>query len=126
MHINEGKGNLALFSTKDNVLLTLHPSYSSAIDLFSLLNVFIPSSSSSFLLFSLLNLVFPPSPPPPPPPSPSHFYRKNNKNEEEEEEEGIKALRRENNKNEVEAQVNESPAQKSLLTGPFYTTHPLH
>ena len=43
-----------------------------------------------------------------------------------EEEEGIKALRRENNKNEVEAQVNESPAQKGGLTGPFYTTHPLH
>ena len=25
MHINEGKGKLALFSTKDNVLLTQHP-----------------------------------------------------------------------------------------------------
>ena len=31
MHINEGKGKLALFSTKDNVLLNSHPSYSSAI-----------------------------------------------------------------------------------------------
>ena len=36
MHINEGKDKLALFSTKYNVLLTPHPSYSSAIDLFSL------------------------------------------------------------------------------------------
>ena len=36
VHINEGKGKTALFSTKDNVLLTPHPSYSSAIDLFSL------------------------------------------------------------------------------------------
>ena len=36
VHIKEGKGKLALFSTKDNVLLTSHPSYSSAIDLFSL------------------------------------------------------------------------------------------
>ena len=36
VHIKEGKGQLALFSTKDNVLLTSHPSYSSAIDLFSL------------------------------------------------------------------------------------------
>ena len=36
VHINEGQGKLALFSTKDNVLLTSHPSYSSAIDLFSL------------------------------------------------------------------------------------------
>ena len=35
MHINEGKDKLALFSTKYNVLLTPHPSYSSAIDLFS-------------------------------------------------------------------------------------------
>ena len=37
VHINEGKGKLALFSTKDNVLLTPQPSYSSALDLFSLL-----------------------------------------------------------------------------------------
>ena len=36
MHINEGKDKLALFSTKYNVLLTPHPSYSSSIDLFSL------------------------------------------------------------------------------------------
>ena len=36
VHINEGKGKTALFSTKDNVLPTPHPSYSSAIDLFSL------------------------------------------------------------------------------------------
>ena len=35
MHINEGKGKLALFSTKDNVLLAQHLSYS-PIDLFSL------------------------------------------------------------------------------------------
>ena len=33
-HIKEGKGQITLFSTKDNVLLTSHPSYSSAIDLF--------------------------------------------------------------------------------------------
>ena len=39
MHINEGKGKLALFSTKDNVLLTSHPSYSSAIDLVSLFDL---------------------------------------------------------------------------------------
>ena len=38
MHINEGKDKLALFSTKYNVLLTPHPSYSSAIDFFSLLH----------------------------------------------------------------------------------------
>ena len=36
MHINEGKGKLAHFTTKDNVLLTPHPSYSSTIILFSL------------------------------------------------------------------------------------------
>ena len=36
MHINDGKDKLALFSTKYNVLLTPHPSYSSSIDLFSL------------------------------------------------------------------------------------------
>ena len=36
MHINEGKGKLALFSTKDNVLLIPHPSYPSEIDLFFL------------------------------------------------------------------------------------------
>ena len=40
VHIKEGKGQLALFSTKDNVLLTSHPSYSSAIDLFSLFYFF--------------------------------------------------------------------------------------
>ena len=37
VHINEGKGKLGLFNTKDNVLLTPHPSYSSAIDLFPFL-----------------------------------------------------------------------------------------
>ena len=37
VHINEGKGKLDLFNTKDNVLLTPHPSYSSAIDLFPFL-----------------------------------------------------------------------------------------
>ena len=36
MHINDVKGKLAVFSTIDNVLLTPHPSYYSAIDLFSL------------------------------------------------------------------------------------------
>ena len=36
VHINEGKGKLAHFITKDNVLLTPHPSYSSTIILFSL------------------------------------------------------------------------------------------
>ena len=39
MPINEGKDKLALFSTKYNVLLTPHPSYSSAIDLFSLFDL---------------------------------------------------------------------------------------
>ena len=39
VHINEGKGKLALFSTKDNVLLTSHSSYSSAIDLVSLFDL---------------------------------------------------------------------------------------
>ena len=126
MHINEGKGNLALFSTKDNVLLTLHLSYSSAIDLFPSSMFLFPLPPPHFyyfpssILFSLRLLLL-------------HLLlhlpifigktikmrrrrrrrRKNNRNEEEEEEEeeeGIKALRRENNKNEVEAQVNESPA----------------
>ena len=46
VHINEGKGKLALLSTKDSVLLTPHPSCSSAIDLFSLFN---------FTFFSFLN-----------------------------------------------------------------------
>ena len=36
-HIYEVKGTLVLFSTKDNVLLTPHPSYSFTINLFSLL-----------------------------------------------------------------------------------------
>ena len=36
MHINEGEGKLALFSTRDNVLLTPLPSYSSTITLVSL------------------------------------------------------------------------------------------
>ena len=86
VHINEGKGKLALFSTKDNVLLTPQPSYSSAIDLFCLfdLNCFL-------FLISLLSFLFPPSkfhyfPPSflnslllhnfiiPPPPPPPHFY----------------------------------------------------
>ena len=75
MHINEGKGKIALFYTANNVLLT---PLLFTILLFSFLNSFIPifpSSSSSFLLFPLLLLlhllifiVFSPSPPP------SHFY----------------------------------------------------
>ena len=36
VHINDGKDKLALFSTKYNLLLTPNPSYSSAIDFFSL------------------------------------------------------------------------------------------
>ena len=83
VHINEGKGTLALFYAANNVLLTpLFPflfSSSSTILLFSFLNFSFPppqfqnfpSSSSTFLLFSLLllfiSIVFPP------PPSP-HFY----------------------------------------------------
>ena len=77
VHINKGKGKLALFSTKDNVLLTPHPSYSSATDLSPFLilpfifhsppQFFIPSFT--ILLFSLfllhIAIVFPPSP---------HFY----------------------------------------------------
>ena len=82
MHINEGKGKIALFSAKDNVLLTQHPSYSSATDLFPFLILlfifhsppqsFIPSFT--ILLFSLfllhIAIVFPPPSPrlPPPPP----------------------------------------------------------
>ena len=37
VHSNEGKDKLSLFSTKGNVLLTPHPSYSSTINLFSFL-----------------------------------------------------------------------------------------
>ena len=88
------------FCTKDNILLTPHPSYSSAIDLFSLFDfTFIfdthprphlpyiePTSTlhgphtdptpttTTFLLFSLhhhISTAF--FPPPPPPPTP-HFY----------------------------------------------------
>ena len=74
VHINEGKGKLALFYTASNVLLTPPPPH------------FYCFPSSSFLLFSLLLLlifiIFPPPPPPhfcfPPPPY--------NKKEEEEEE----------------------------------------
>ena len=67
MHINEGKGQLALFYTANNVLLT-HLLF---IFVFLLLHnfiifvpqFFIPSSTiSQFLLFSLLNLNFPPPP----------------------------------------------------------------
>ena len=49
VHINEVKGKLALFSTKDNVLLTPHPSYSFTINLFSLLEdiSYIPGSETS-------------------------------------------------------------------------------
>ena len=81
MHINEGKGKIALFYTANNVLLT---TLLFKILLFSFRNFFIPifpSSSSSFLLFSLhhhhhhhrhhISIVFPPPPPPPPPP---HSY----------------------------------------------------
>ena len=75
MHINEGRGKIALFYTANNVLLT---PLLFTILLFSFRNFFIPifpSSSSSFLLFSLhhhhhrhISIVFPPPPPPP------HFY----------------------------------------------------
>ena len=46
VHINEVKGKLALFSTKDNVLLTPHPSYSFTINFFTLLEdiSYIPGS----------------------------------------------------------------------------------
>ena len=47
--INEVKGKLALLSTKDNVLLTPHPSYSFTINSFSLLEdiSYIPGSETS-------------------------------------------------------------------------------
>jgi len=46
VHIYEVKGKLALFSTKDNVFLTPHPSYSFTINLFSVLEdiSYIPGS----------------------------------------------------------------------------------
>ena len=49
VHLNEVKGKLSLFSTKDNVLLTPHPSYSFTINLFSLLEdiSYIPGSETS-------------------------------------------------------------------------------
>ena len=72
LHINEGKGKLALLKTEDNILLT-YPSC---------------SSFSSFVLFSLLliSIVFPPRhnnhhhhiyiafPPTTPQPPPSHSH----------------------------------------------------
>ena len=65
MHINEGKGKIALFSTKDNVLLTPDPSYSSATDLFSLFDFTFYFSFPSSVFYSLLHnlIVFPPPPP---------------------------------------------------------------
>ena len=65
MHINEGKGKIALFSTKDNVLLSPHPSYSSATDLFSLFDFTFYFSFPSSVFYSLLHnfIVFPPPPP---------------------------------------------------------------
>ena len=91
MHINEGKGKLDLFNTKDNVLLTPHPSYSSAIDLFPFLILlfsfnFYPRTHRPYIDPTstlhgphndpTLNFFFPPShfycfPPPQPPP---RFY----------------------------------------------------
>ena len=49
VHINKVKGKLALFSTKDNVLLTPHPSYSFTINSFSPLEdiSYIPDSETS-------------------------------------------------------------------------------
>ena len=65
MHINEGKGKIALFSTKDNVLLSPHPSYSSATDLFSVFDFTFYFSFPSSVFYSLLHnfIVFPPPPP---------------------------------------------------------------
>ena len=53
VHINEVKGKLALFSTKDNVLLTPHPSYSFTINFFTLLEdiSYIPGSLSTTTTF---------------------------------------------------------------------------
>ena len=68
MHINEGKGQLALFYTANNVLLTpLLFIFFTFLLLHNFIvfvpQFFIPSSKiSQFLLFSLLNLNFPPSP----------------------------------------------------------------
>ena len=57
MHINEGKGQLALFYTANNVLPT------PLLFIFYFPQFFIPSSTISQLsLFSLLNLNFPPPP----------------------------------------------------------------
>ena len=89
MHINECKGKLALFSTKDNVLLTPRPSYSSANDLFSLFGfyfLFLLSIRDHIYRTSTLHrphtgptLIFFFPPPhfycfPPPPPPPPDFY----------------------------------------------------
>ena len=91
VHINEGKGKLDLFNTKDNVLLTPHPSYSSAIDLFPFWILlfsfnFYPRTHRPYIDPTstlhgphndpTLNFFFPPShfycfPPPQPPP---RFY----------------------------------------------------
>ena len=59
MHINEGKGKIALFYTANNVLLT---PLLFTILLFSFNNFFY--SHFSFLLL-LISIVFPPPPPPP-------------------------------------------------------------
>ena len=65
MHINEGKGKIALFSTKDNISLTPHPSYFSATDLFSLFDFTFYFSFPSLVFYSLLYncIIFPPPPP---------------------------------------------------------------
>ena len=64
MHINEGKGKIALFSTKDNVLLTPHPSYFSLTDLFSLFDFTFYFLFPSLVFYSLLHncIIFPPPP----------------------------------------------------------------
>ena len=55
VHINDGKGKLVLFSTKDNVLLISHPSYSFSINLFSCSNFpyyfYFPSTASTLHRF---------------------------------------------------------------------------
>lgn len=57
VHINDGKGKLVLFSTKDNVLLISHPSYSSTINLFSCSNFpfyfYFPSTASTLHRFHI-------------------------------------------------------------------------
>ena len=64
MHINKGKGKLVIFCTKDNVLLTPHPSYFSATDLFSLFDFTFYFLFPSLVFYSLLHncIIFPPPP----------------------------------------------------------------